>query len=376
MLERIKHILIKEFIQIFRDPRMKAVLFVMPVVQTLIFSYSVTTDVRNIPTAIYDLDNSKDSRCMINEFTYSKYFEIKYLISNDEEQKDLIDHSIVNVVIRINKGFAKNMKGNGHPLVQLIIDGSDSNTAAVITSYANRIIENYTSRITEKRAKILLNRIHDFPMVDLKIRAWFNANLESRNFYIPGVIALIVTLITLLLTSMAIVREKEIGTIEQLIVSPIKSYELILGKLAPFGLIALGDAVFVTFVGVFFFDVPIRGNLFFLFSSTIIFLIATLGIGLLISTMSNTQQEAMMSTFFFYFPAMLLSGFMFPISNMPVLIQLFTYLNPLRYYLIILRGIFLKGIGIDVLWPQLFALSIMGIVILIFSSLRFKKNIG
>jgi len=212
--------------------------------------------------------------------------------------------------------------------------------------------------------------------VKLQTRAWFNENLESRNFYVPGVIAIIVMLITLMLTSMAVVREKEIGTMEQIMVTPITPSEFILGKTIPFALIGFADVVLITVLGVFWFDVPIRGNLLMLFVATALYLMTTLGVGLLISTVSETQQQAMMSTFFFYFPAVLLSGFMFPIANMPVAIQWLTYLNPLRYFLVIVRGIFLKGIGPAVLWPQMTALAVMGLVVLWLASRRFQKTLA
>lgn len=376
MFERIKNILIKEFIQIFRDPRMKAVIFIMPLVQVMVFGYAVTTDVDNISTAIYDLDQSAHSRQLVREFTYSGYFEVKRNISLDKQQKDLIDKSVVSTVIRINPGFAQDLTAGRTAEVQLIVDGTDSNTASIILSYANQIIEKYSSKILDKRLKGTPQKSNDFPKIELKTRAWFNENLESRNFYVPGVIALIVMLITLLLTSMAIVREKEIGTIEQLIVSPIRSYELILGKLLPFAVIGIVDAVLVTLVGVLWFKVPIEGNILLLFISTCLYLLTTLGVGLFISTLASTQQEAMMSTFFFYFPAVLLSGFMFPIANMPKIIQYSTYLNPLRYFLVILRGIFLKGSSINILWPQMLILLTMGVGILTLSSIRFQKRLG
>ncbi len=206
-------------------------------------------------------------------------------------------------------------------------------------------------------------------------RAWFNENLESRNFYVPGVIAILVMLITLMLTSMAVVREKEIGTIEQIMVTPITPLEFILGKSVPFALIGFVDVLLITAVAVFWFQAPIRGNILLLFGATGLYLMTTLGIGLLISAVSLTQQQAMMSTFFFYFPAVLLSGFMFPIANMPVVVQWATYLNPLRYFLVIVRGIFLKGIGVSILWPQMAALAIMGVAVLWFTSRRFRKTL-
>ena len=210
----------------------------------------------------------------------------------------------------------------------------------------------------------------------MESRAWFNENLESRNFYVPGVIALLVMVITLLLTSMAVVREKEIGTMEQIMVTPITSKEFILGKTAPFALISFIDVLLITLVGVYWFDVPIRGNLLLLLLATGLYLMTTLGMGLFISTVSRTQQQAMMSAFFFQFPATLLSGFVFPIANMPEVVQWLTYFNPLRYFLIIILGIFLKGVGVTILWPHLLVLGVMGSIILWSASRRFKKTMS
>lgn len=366
MGERLLCLLIKEFLQLFRDPRMKTILFAAPVVQVIIFGYAVSTNVRDIPTAAYDLDRTSLSRDLLREFTASNCFKIQRHISTDQEQNTLLDESIVNAVIRIQPGFSKDLTSGRTASFQLVIDGTDSNTAAVILNYGNRILQ----RILSKQD------LHAVPRIELRNRSWWNENLESRNFYIPGVIAHIISLITLLLTAMAIVREKEIGTLEQLIVSPLKSFELILGKLLPFALIGIIDVLLVTGVGVFWFEVPIRGSLFLLFGSACLYLLTTLGIGLFISTISNTQQEALMSTFLFYFPTILLSGFLFPIANMPVMIQWLTYLNPLRYFLVILRSLFLKGSGFDALWPQLLALLAIGVAIFTLSTLRFRKRLG
>ena len=376
MLERLLAMLMKEFIQVFRDPRMKTTIFLAPLIEMFIFGYAATTDIRRIDTAIYDLDNTAQSRDIVRAFTWSTYFVPKYYIHDDEQQKWLIDNAKVSTVIRINRGFAQDLQANRSAKIQLILDGTDSNTAGVILGYANSIIERYSQSLLQQRAAILLETPGLFPRVDLRMRPWFNENLESRNYYIPGVIALIVTLTSLLLTSMAIVREKEIGTMEQLIVSPLRPFELILGKLTPFAVIALTEMVFVAMVGTLWFGVPIRGSILLLFGCTLIYLTTSLGIGLFISTLSSTQQEAMLSTFLFFFPAVLLSGFVFPIPNMPQLVQHLTYINPLRYYLVILRGIFLKGSGVEILWPQMLALLIMGICIFTVSSLRFRKRLG
>jgi ABC-2 type transport system permease protein len=376
MFVRLGSMLVKEFIQVLRDPRMKTMMFVAPVFQMMIFGYAATTDVKNIPTAIYDLDNTLQSRRIIRAFVESRYFEALRYIDNDENARNLIDKSVVKVVLRFNHGFEADLIAGKPARIQLVLDGTDSNTGAVVLSYASSIIENYSRNFLHDKAYLLLEKIGGVPSVDLRSRAWFNPNLVSRNFYLPGVIALIVSLMSLLLTSMAVVREKEIGTIEQLIVSPLTSTELILGKLIPFAVIAIIEAAFVTTIAVFWFKIPIRGSILLLLGSTLIYLLVSLGIGLLISTISSTQQEAMMSTFLFFLPANLLSGFIFPIRNMPTIIQYITIINPLRYYLVILRGIFLKGIGITILWPDIIILLVMGLAVLTISSLRFRKTIG
>jgi ABC-2 type transport system permease protein len=376
MLERLKSMLVKEFIQVFRDPRMKTTIFVAPVLQIMIFGYAATTDVKNVPIAIYDLDNSPQSRQITRAFVRSRYFQATRYIDTDYQVRDLIDKSDVKVVLRFNHGFAADLITGKPAKIQLILDGTDSNTGAVVLSYANSIIENYSRNFLHDKAYVLLEKIGGVPSVDLRSRAWFNPNLVSRNFYLPGVIALIVSLMSLLLTSMAVVREKEIGTIEQLIVSPLTATELILGKLTPFAVIAIMEATFVTTIAVLWFKIPIRGSILLLLGSTLIYLLVSLGVGLLISTISSTQQEAMLSTFLFFLPANLLSGFIFPIRNMPVVIQYITLINPLRYYMVILRGIFLKGVGITILWPNMVILLVMGIAVLTISSLRFHKTIG
>lgn len=376
MFERIQGIFIKEFKQVFRDPRMRMMIFVTPVIQVLIFGYAATTDIKNIPAAVFDLDNTPASREVIREFSYSRYFSVKYYIEREGQVSELIDKSLVSVVLRFNRGFAQDLLANRPAALQLIVDGSDSNTASIIMSYAGSIIRKYTDSLVNRGANIELKNSVAMPAVDLRSRAWFNVNLESRNYYIPGVIALLITVTSILLTAMAIVREKETGTIEQLIVSPIKPIELILGKMAPFAVISLVDLIFIAVVGVLWFKVPIRGSIFLLFGSTCIYLLTTLGAGLFISTISATQQEASMTMFLFLFPVNLLSGFAFPITSMPEPVQYVTYLIPLRHYLEILRAVFLKGAGIKVLWPQICALLAIGIAVISLSSLRFRKKLG
>lgn len=376
MFERITAILVKEFLQVFRDPRMKFIIFVAPVVQVLIFGYAATMDITHVPTAVLDRDNTKQSRDIIRDFSYSQYFDIEKYLRDDKDLREVIDKSQVIGVLKFDRGFARDITGNKTGDVQAIIDGTDSNAASIILGYGNQIIANYNYNALQERVRELLGHNIAFPKVDLRDRRWFNENLESRNYYLPGVIALVVSVMSLLLSSMAIVREKEIGTMEQLIVSPIKPFELILGKIMPFAVIALVQVTVITSVGVLWFHVPIRGSFLLLFFATLAYLLTTLGIGLFISTISATQQEAMMSVFLFFFPATLLSGFAYPIANMPQMIQYITYLNPLRYYLFIIRQLFLKGVGISILWPPIAALLVMGAVVFVVSSLRFQKRLG
>lgn len=376
MFERIKHMLIKEFIQVFRDPKMRGIIFVMPVLQVLVFGYAVSLDVNTIATAVYDLDNSIASRELVARFVKSGYFEVVENVDSRERVRALLDRGKVSAVLQMNKGFGNALRAGRTAELQLIVDGTDSNTAGVVLDYSAKITKELSQKVLITRFTHVKGSFQRPGRVELATRAWFNDNLESRNFYVPGVIAIVVMLITLMLTSMAVVREKEIGTIEQIMVTPITPSEFILGKTIPFALIGFLDVVLVTVVGVFWFGVPVHGSLALLFFATALYLMTTLGIGLLISTVSRTQQQAMMSAFFFYFPAVLLSGFMFPIANMPEVIQWLTYLNPLRYFLVVVRGIFLKGVGPEILWPQMLALAVLGVALLWLAASRFRKTLS
>jgi len=381
MWQRLKSMLIKEFIQAFRNPRMRIVLFVPPLVQLLIFGYAANTDIRNISLGVYDLDNTPESREMTEHFASSGYFRIMDRPKSPAEIRRLIDEGKVSAALQINPGFARRLRTRQGATVQIVVDGTDSNTASVVVAYAQRIVAEYSRQVLVQRIFSLPNIPDEMKRpffvkggIEVESRAFFNPNLESRNFYVPGIMAFLIMLVTLLLTCMAIVREREIGTMEQLIVSPIRPFELILGKTIPFAIIGYIDVLIVTLVGVFWFEVPIRGSVLLLLAATTIYLLSSLGIGLFISTISHTQQQAMMTMFFFFVPAILLSGFVFPIANMPTIVQYLTYADPLRYFLVIIRGIFLKGSGFDILWPQMLALAILGGIVFTFSSLRFRKR--
>lgn len=381
MWQRLKSMLIKEFIQAFRNPRMRIILFLPPLVQLLVFGYAANTDIRNISLGVYDLDNTPESREMSEHFASSGYFRIVEKPKSPLEIRRRIDEGKISAALQINGGFARQLRTRQGTMVQIVVDGTDSNTASVVMAYAQRIVAEYSRQVLVQRIFSLPNIPDEMKRpffvkggIEVESRAFFNPNLESRNFYVPGIMAFLIMLVTLLLTCMAIVREREIGTMEQLIVSPIRPFELILGKTIPFAIIGYIDVLIVTLVGVFWFEVPIRGSILLLLAATTIYLLSSLGIGLFISTISHTQQQAMMTMFFFFVPAILLSGFVFPIANMPPIVQYLTYANPLRYFLVIIRGIFLKGSGFDILWPQMLALAVLGGIVFTFSSLRFRKR--
>ncbi|NLX75244.1 MAG: ABC transporter permease [Synergistaceae bacterium] len=363
MGERILRLIIKEFIQVLRDPRMKAMIFVLPIIQLLIFGYAVTTDVNNIKTILVDSDKSVQSRQLVESFTSSGLFTIVAYSENDSEITKSLDRGRAVIGVNIKKGFAEDILTGKQPVVQILIDGTNSNDGTLAMNYAQRIISDFGRDGQSKN------------LVNVQGRAWYNPDLKSRNYNVPGVIAIIILMTSLLLTSMAIVREKEIGTMEQLMVTPMKPIEFILGKSLPFAIICFVDVIIISFAGMAWFKIPIRGSMVLLLFASTLFLMSCIGIGLLISTISKTQQEALMSSFFFYFPAVLLSGFMFPISNMPVPVQWMTTINPLRYFLVIIRGIFLKGTGLAELWTQLVALALLGTFFLLFSVSRFKKTV-
>jgi ABC-2 type transport system permease protein len=367
MFERIKHIVIKEFIQLLRDKRMRFFLIVPPVVQLMMFGYVVTMDVERIPTAVYDLDRSALSRELVRRLSASGYFVMHDEPVSSRDILDLLDRGKVLCVIQINGDFQEKVRKGIPTAVQVLVDGTDSNTALIALGYVDRIVAKFGA---DKAGAPAVRTAR----IDLRTRAWYNPDLRSRNYNVPGVIASIVMLICLMLTAMAIVREREVGTMEQLMVTPLRPSELMLGKTIPFALIGFVDMGLITVIGVLWFGVPIHGSLLLLLAATAVYILCALGIGLFISTISRTQQQALMATMLFYMPAILLSGFAFPVENMPEFFQYVTYLNPLRYYLIIIRGIFLKGIGFSLLWPQIAGLFILGSSVLALSALRFKKR--
>ena len=375
MFGRVRYLLVKELIQVLRDKRLRVTLIIPPLIQLIIFGYAANLDVKDIHTAVRDLDQSTESRDLIARFSSSKYFDIVSFPKTPKEIESLIKKGDITISIEIPSDFSRKLKKGDTATVQIILDGTESNTAMIALGYINRILSDYSTMVLVKR----LNRAGMIGFkeagVEVEHRTWFNPNFESRLFFIPGVIANIAFLIPIILTAMAVVREREIGTLEQIMVTPIRSWELVVGKTLPFALLGLLDVVMIALIGVFWFEVPLRGNPFILFLGNVLFLMSSVGIGLFISTISSTQQQAQISTFFFTMPAFILSGFVFPLENLPTWIQYLTYANPLRYFLVIIRGVFLKGNGLDILWPQMLALAVLGGLMILLSSLRFQKRL-
>jgi len=368
MFERIWNLAVKEFIETFRLRRRVFFIFVAPVIQLFMFGYVATMDVNNVSVAWLDYDKSQESREFARRLEASGYFTIKARPGSSKEIASLVDRGEVLMAIEVDRRFSKNIKKGEPAQLQVIVDGTDSNTALIAMNYVVEITAKYSA---DKGARIGVRQ----DKVDFRQRIWYNPDLRSRNYFLPGVIALIVMLTCLMLTSMAVVRERETGTMEQLMVTPIRPLELMLGKTMTPALVGFIDMLMVTIAGVLWFHVPIKGALSFLFLSTGVYLLSVLGIGLFLSTVSKTQQQAMMASFFFFQPAILLSGFATPIESMPLFFQYITYVSPLRYFLVIVRGIFLKGVGFEVLWPQVLSLFVLGVAIFLLSALRFKKRL-
>jgi ABC-2 type transport system permease protein len=373
----IVEIIRKEFIQFRRDKKMFGISFLAPVLQLLILGYAATLDVKNIPTVVCNLDGTSWSRDLIRSFSSSGYFNIVDELAQPEEVDRYIDDGRASIAIIFPADFGHKIASGESAPLQVIADGSESNSAGIGMSYATLIVGRYSEDIVIQSLlrKGLASAIPG--RVKAETRVWFNPELKSRNFMVPGVLALLLMVMTMILTSLAIVKEKETGKMEQLVVTPIKPYQLMVGKIAPFLLIGIIDVVLVVLFTNFFFDLPVKGSFWLLLGLCVIFLMTTLGIGLFVSTISRTQQQAMLTAiFFFMLPMIFFSGFVFPIQNMPRIIQLVTYAIPLRYFFVIVRGLFLKGVGIATLWPQALALLIFGIAILGLSVIRFQKKLG
>lgn len=374
MLQRLKQMLIKEFIQVFRDKRTRFVLFGPPIIQMLVFGYAATYDIRHVPTVVLDLDHSQESRELVSHFAATPYFDVKQYLDNRQQIVEVLDQGKSTVALHIPPGFAEQLRGGQRASLQIIVDGTNSNTALIANGYANQIAQSFAAEYQRDRLNrltpALLERV---PNIELEARPWYNESFTSRWFFVPGVIGSLTLVLVTTLTAFAVVREREIGTLEQIMVTPIRPSEFILGKTLPFFLIGLLDVGLIATIGTLWFRVPFRGSVLVLLAGAIAFLLCQLGVGLLISTVSSTQQQAMVTSFFFIMPAITFSGFGFPISTMPHWLQVLTYVDPLRYFLIVLRSVYLKGIGFEILWPQMAAMLGLGLLLLTISVFRFHK---
>jgi drug efflux transport system permease protein len=376
VIERLRQILIKEFIHLFRDKQARFSLIVPPLLQMLIFGYAASYEVNRVSTAVLDYDHSQESREFLERFSVSSRFEVRDVLHSESQIPSLLDHRRVVLVLRIQPGFAELLRKGQTAPVQAVLDGTDSNTALIAVGYINQIANRFAQDYQLQMADRLKPSLATFsPNIELQERPWYNANLESRWFFVPGVIGTLVLTTVMMLTAFAVVREREIGTLEQLMVTPISPTELIVGKTLPFLLVGLANVIVVAVAGTLWFQVPFRGNVFVLLLGTTLFLSSALGVGLLISTLCQTQQQAFAISFFYISPAIMLSGFGYPITSMPTALQYFTNLDPLRFYLIVLRGTFIKGVGLSVLWPQMIAMAILGAATLTLATLRFHKTL-
>jgi ABC-2 type transport system permease protein len=354
---------------------MLRIVFLAPVVQLLILGYAADLDVRKIPTVICDLDRSAASRELVGSFLHSGYFTEGARVDSTEQIDRYLEHGRAAAALVVPRGFADRLQGGDSATLQLIADGSESNVAIAALNYATVITGRQSEEVLRRRlAKTGLPVLP--AQVQGEARVWYNPELKSRNFMVPGILAQLLLLMTMLLTSLAIVKEKENGTLEQLIVTPLKPFQLVLGKLLPFALVGFIDILLVLLAALLLFGIRVQGSLLLLFGLSGVFLLTTLGLGLLVSTVSRTQQQAMMTAVFFVMlPMIMLSGFVFPIENMPLPIRLLTYLMPLRYYFVIIRGLFLKGSGLAQLWDETLILAGFGVAILGLAALRFRKRL-
>ncbi|KPJ56598.1 MAG: hypothetical protein AMJ42_05150 [Deltaproteobacteria bacterium DG_8] len=385
-LGRIVSVTIKELRQMSRDKKLYPLLFVAPTVQIIILGYAATFDIHNISTAVLDRDQTQLSRHYLRSFHHNGYFNIKYHVSNRNQIYHLLDEGKVKIGIEIPTDFEWKLRKGAPSPIQLIVDGTESNSATIASNYARIISEKFSSKLIMERIDLPSFNAGDFLssfrrnigqtfLIENRTRMWYNPDLSSADFMVPGVICMILLIVTTNLTAISIVKEKEIGTMEQLLVTPIKSSELIVGKLIPFILIGFIDVVFILIIGYLVFHIPVKGSIVLLLTLSLFYLFSTLGLGIVISTIVQSQEQSMIVSFLIILTMNILSGIIFPIANMPQAIQYLTYLMPIRYFAIIVRGIMLRGIGMEILWPQVLSLIFLGILTLTLSINRLRKRI-
>jgi ABC-2 type transport system permease protein len=375
-MKRIRWMIYKELIQIRRDPRLFGILLIAPVIQLVILGFAATTDVKEVNVAVRDYDRTSQSREYVRALSSSGYLKTMPLTGPPGDDDDQLVSGKAGLILTIPAGFGQNLVSRQPASVQVLVDGSDSNFAVQGLSYLQRATRLHTEGLIKiVQSDLIRLRGLKLPAITAQTRIWYNPDLKSSNYMLPAIMGMLLLVATMIVTSMALVKEREQGTMEQLIITPISPMQIIAGKLLPFVLIGFGEVTLVLAAVVFVFGVPLRGSLLLLYLLSGLFLFSTLGMGLLVSTLVRTQQQAMMvAGFGVMLPFALLSGFIFPIENMPDVIQPLTYLIPFRYFLTIVRGIFLKGTGLHELWQTALALLTCGIVILSLAVLRFHKR--
>ena len=373
---RVGHMLRKEFIQTLRDPHTRFLLIGPPIVQMFVFGYAATLEVKHVELAVLDLDNTQESRELVSHFSASRYFDLEKYARRRDELREGIDRGDFLIALEIHSGFAQRLRNGQGASLQVLVDSSNSNMALVALGYLNQIGAQFARDYETDRLRRAAPQLASFlPQVELETRPWFNEGLDSQWFFVPGVIGNVMLIMVMMLTAFAVVREREIGTLEQIMVTPIRRWEFILGKTLPFFLIGCFDATVISIVGTLWFGVPLRGNIAVMALGLMTYMLAALGLGLFLSTLSATQQQAMIAAFFFIMPMITLSGFGTPISSMPVFFQKLSYANPVTYIMVVLRGVYLKGVGLDVLWPNIAAMAGLAALLLSVSVLRFHKSL-
>ena len=362
----------KELFHIVRDRRTLAIMFLIPIVQLFLLGYAATTDIEHLLTAVVDADRTPESRELVEAYKASNYFDIEFYVDSEEDLARMVDRGTIRAGLIIPAGYGAAVVAGETGSVAFVVDGSDPTIANAVLSSAQSVGQAQSTRIIEQRMSI---SAEDMMAVDVRSRVWYNPEMKSANFMIPGLIGMILFMLTTMLTALAIVREREHGTIEQLMVTPIRPIELVVGKLIPYIAVAFFDVLEVLAIGVFWFGVPIHGSLALLLALSAVFLMTSLGVGIFISTVANTQQEAMLSVWLILLPSIFLAGFFFPAEAMPAALQWISYMVPLRYMIVIMRGIIVKGVGLEVLASQVGALLIFGVVIMAFAATRFRKRL-
>jgi ABC-2 type transport system permease protein len=374
MNSRLISIIRKEFIQIFRDPRTLAMIVVIPIMQLFLLGYSATNDVRNVPLAVLDRSRSEQSRALLDSYRAADYFRLAYVVDSESEIEELIFAGKARAAVIIPPDYAQRLN-HGNAQIAFILDGSDPTSASTALSASQLIGQAHSTGILAQKFERSGMSLRVQPPVDVRTTVWFNPDLISAHFMIPGVIGMILYAIAAILTASSVVRERERGTIEQLIVTPIRPWELIVGKLMPYVALGFFNTIEVLAVGHWWFGVPIRGDLGLIILLSGVFLVTGLGIGLLASTIANTQQEAMLTVWMTLLPSIFLSGFFFPLEAMPKVLQWFSYLMPLRYYLVIIRALLLKGVGLEMIRMEVIAMTLFAVGIMTLAALRFRKRL-